>query len=127
MYGKMPYAFPAAFQITGLGAISDALVGRIKYDDPKFLHEVSILLGGHKTAQVAFLENWGTTVKAKYQLWYHTIVAREREVYGAKAFFHGRDEFVAITSAYAVIFRSSLTVRRPPMENSLALLLQSST
>jgi len=33
MYGKIPYAFPAAFLITCLGAISNAIVGRIKYDD----------------------------------------------------------------------------------------------
>jgi hypothetical protein len=34
LYSKVPYAFPAALPLTGLGAISNALVGRIRWDSP---------------------------------------------------------------------------------------------
>ena len=35
VYGTVPYAFPAAIQLDGLGPISDALVGRKKWEDPE--------------------------------------------------------------------------------------------
>ena len=46
-YGAIPYAFPAGTQLTGLGEISDALVGRIKWTDPNVQMVRTILLGSN--------------------------------------------------------------------------------
>lgn len=40
MYGKVPYSFPADTQLTGLGAVSDALVGRRHWRELDVLAEV---------------------------------------------------------------------------------------
>ncbi|PYH95568.1 hypothetical protein BO71DRAFT_286273, partial [Aspergillus ellipticus CBS 707.79] len=43
-YSTIPYTFPAALPLTGLGAISDALVGRVKWTNPAVLIELNNLI-----------------------------------------------------------------------------------
>jgi hypothetical protein len=42
MFGNVPYVFPGALQVTGLGPISDAQVGRSRWDDPNVAAEVTL-------------------------------------------------------------------------------------
>jgi hypothetical protein len=44
VYGKVPYPFPAAPQLSRLGAVSDAVVRRILHKNPAFLSEMKTLL-----------------------------------------------------------------------------------
>ncbi|KAJ9191444.1 hypothetical protein DTO164E3_8849 [Paecilomyces variotii] len=65
IYATIPYAFPAAVPVTGLGSISDALVGRVRWDNPavqaelytitksreagrKYIHDWRLGLRGHE-------------------------------------------------------------------------------
>ena len=52
-----PYCFPAATQLTGLRALSDALIGRLEWDSPAVLRERDIVLGPEAEAFV-FINEW---------------------------------------------------------------------
>jgi len=55
-YGKIPFAFPAATQLTGLGLISDALVGRIRWDNLAIIDEVEIILGDDQDVRTKYID-----------------------------------------------------------------------
>jgi hypothetical protein len=44
-YGKVSYAFSIVIAISGLGMLSDAIICRVKWNDPGVLHERDIMLG----------------------------------------------------------------------------------
>jgi hypothetical protein len=43
-YGVIPDAFPAAVELTGLGALSDAAVCRVKHNKPSAIYEETVAL-----------------------------------------------------------------------------------
>jgi hypothetical protein len=45
-YGAIPFAFPAAIELEGLGALSDALVCRRRHDKFAVVSEKKLLLNG---------------------------------------------------------------------------------
>lgn len=58
MYGAIPYKFPAGVQLDGLGPISDALVGRMRWNDPEVQYEVRQLLKMDAGHIQEYLEAW---------------------------------------------------------------------
>jgi hypothetical protein len=92
MFGNVPYVFPAALQVTGLGPISDALVGRTRWDDPRVATEASILLGADAIGRQLLLEDWEG--KAAKMLKENMAFTRrhERKVYGEKSFYWRREQ-----------------------------------
>ncbi|KMU83871.1 hypothetical protein CIHG_01655 [Coccidioides immitis H538.4] len=57
-YASVPYRFPTAIQLQGLGAISDALVGRIRWDNPMVIEELDTLFGPEEKKAQDFINNW---------------------------------------------------------------------
>jgi len=66
-YSLILYAFPAAFQVTGLGHILDTIVGRIRFDNAFFIRDLKVLFGVDNTALKAYITTFRNTVKEKYQ------------------------------------------------------------
>lgn len=56
-YQNLPGRFHVATELCGLGALSDALVGRRGWDSPQVLHDVAIVLGEPQAAEQYF-QNW---------------------------------------------------------------------
>ena len=48
-YGKIPFRFPATTELTGVSAISDAIVGRRQWRSPAVRREVEVLFGTDNT------------------------------------------------------------------------------
>ena len=44
MFSSVPYAFPATVQLGGQGAISDALVGRVRWDNRLVIYTLETLM-----------------------------------------------------------------------------------
>ncbi|EAS32718.2 uncharacterized protein CIMG_03742 [Coccidioides immitis RS] len=57
-YASVPYRFPTAIQLQGLEAISDALVGRVRWDNPTVIEELDILFGPHEKKAQQFISDW---------------------------------------------------------------------
>ncbi|PYI34400.1 hypothetical protein BP00DRAFT_336966 [Aspergillus indologenus CBS 114.80] len=57
-YSIVPYTFPATLQLTGLGAISDALVGRVKWTNPAVLLELNELVLPTGDINAEWLKQW---------------------------------------------------------------------
>lgn len=54
MSGNPSYPIPAAVQVVGLGPISDALVGRIRWDNPLVLIDAAEVLRSTRAARQRF-------------------------------------------------------------------------
>ena len=57
-YGAIPYRFPADVEIMGLGALSDALVCRRRWDSAAVLEERDLLLKGSEAEVLKHLTKW---------------------------------------------------------------------
>ncbi|KMU74204.1 hypothetical protein CISG_10321 [Coccidioides immitis RMSCC 3703] len=57
-YASVPYRFPTAIQLQGLEVISDALVGRVRWDNPTVIEELDILFGPHEKKAQQFISDW---------------------------------------------------------------------
>ncbi|EFW15145.1 conserved hypothetical protein [Coccidioides posadasii str. Silveira] len=87
-YASVPYRFPTAIQLQGLGAISDALVGRIRWDNPLVIEELDILFGPDDKKAQDFINNWRLkatrialdAIVKTYQI--------EKKAFGNKSYWH---------------------------------------
>ena len=60
-YGVIPFVFPAAAVLQGLGALSDALVCRQRHDNYAVVSEKRLLLAGARANMDAYLDEWRKT------------------------------------------------------------------
>lgn len=87
MYGAIPYRFPAAVEITGLGAISDALVCRRRWDSVQVLRERGILLGNDMDAKLQYIRDWRSHAAEVAVDAFHAVREAEELAYGPKSFW----------------------------------------
>jgi hypothetical protein len=91
MYGRVPFKFPAAVELSGLGALSDALVGRRQWTSPAVIKERNIILGNDREAFDAYVDAWRKNAVQRYKEAFKLVEAREREVFREKSFFMKRE------------------------------------
>lgn len=58
MLGAPPYPFPAAVQVTGLGQISDALVGRVRWTHPEATNQLALVFCLNKAIKHELSSLW---------------------------------------------------------------------
>jgi hypothetical protein len=87
LYSKIPYAFPAALPLTGLGAISDALVGRVRWDSPVVRAELNILFGPDVQKANEFLIKWKINAEKRALALLKQTFEEEKAYYGDHSFF----------------------------------------
>lgn len=87
-YGAIPYRFSAAVELTGIGALSDALVCRRRWDSPQVLHERDVVLGGDRSAVKEFVLAWRNRAEKLAVEAFKTVEAAERAAFGAKSYFN---------------------------------------
>ncbi len=91
LFGQPPYAFPAAVPVTGLGPISDALVGRIRWDNPLVLQDLELLLGPLEQPRNQYIQEWIWKARVEIRLKMRIVEETERARFGDKSFFGCRD------------------------------------
>lgn len=79
-YGVIPFAFPAAVELDGLGALSDALICRRRHDKYAVVAEKRLLLAGAKADVDAYLDRW----RKAFEL----VKEAEMEEFGEKSYFY---------------------------------------
>ncbi|KJF59951.1 uncharacterized protein CIMG_12630 [Coccidioides immitis RS] len=87
-YTSVPYQFPTAIQLQGLGAISDALVECIRWDNPMIIEKLNILFGSDDKKAQDFINNWH--LKAT-QIALDAIIKTyqiEKKAFGNKSYWH---------------------------------------
>lgn len=87
MYGAIPYRFPAAVEVTGLGAISDALVCRRRWDSVHVLRERSILLGNDLDIKLQYIREWRSIATQAALDAFNAMREAEELAYGPKSYF----------------------------------------
>lgn len=87
-YGAIPYRFPAAVEIAGLGAISDALVCRRRWDSPMVKKERDVLLGSDRAQAHSHIEQWRARAAEVAAEAFEAVVAAEKLAFGEKSYFY---------------------------------------
>jgi len=86
-YGVIPFAFPAAIELDGLGALSDAMVCRRRHDKASVVSEKKVLLHGTDGQRDEFIRVWRQrTVNRVIEL-FEEVQAAERLAFGSKSCF----------------------------------------
>lgn len=83
-YGKLPYCFPGSVPLTGLGPLSDALVGRQRWDSPTVSRERDQVLGDQSAI---LIEKWRRTAIVKVLDAFHVVKEEEKHAFGPKSYF----------------------------------------
>ena len=86
-YGDIPYAFPAAIALTGLGPLSDAAVGRVKYDMPAVVAVKNMLWTGTDKEQHKYIEDWRKKAVVQVVEAFALMKETEMKVFGEKSYF----------------------------------------
>jgi len=89
-YGAIPFAFPAAVELTGLGALSDALVCRRRHDRYAVLAEKRCLLTGSEAEVGAYLDQWRKAAVNRVCEAFELVKEAEVERFGEKSYFYRR-------------------------------------
>jgi hypothetical protein len=89
----VPFPFPPAGHLDGLGPISDALVGRISYDSYEWCAEFAEFTALNTTYEDfrRYLNDWSHTAKSRLLKKYKAFESIERQAYGEKSWYWRRD------------------------------------
>jgi hypothetical protein len=87
-YGAIPFAFPAAVELGGLGALSDALVCRQRHDKYAVVSEKRLLLTGAKADVDAYLDRWRKAAVNRVCEAFELVKEAEMEKFGEKSYFY---------------------------------------
>jgi hypothetical protein len=87
-YGAIPFAFPAAIELGGLGALSDALVCRRRHDKYAVVTEKKLLLTGAKAEVDSYLGKWRKTAVNRVCEAFNLVKEAEMERFGEKSYFY---------------------------------------
>ncbi|ESZ98114.1 hypothetical protein SBOR_1493 [Sclerotinia borealis F-4128] len=90
-YGAIPYKFPAAVEISGLGHLSNALVCARRWDSLAVLHDRDILLLGPREIADEYIKNWRATAVIAAVDAFELMVQREKDVFGERSYFYHLD------------------------------------
>ena len=86
-YGAIPYKFPAAVEVTGLGGLSDALCGRIRWTSPLAINDRNVILGSDREAAWTFIIRWREVAIIQANAAFQLVVSEERRLFGDKSYF----------------------------------------
>ena len=90
-YGAIPYRFAAAVEISGLSALSDALVCRRRWDSPAVLRDRDILLGPDRKAAMELVGAIRSKMPAAAVDALQLIREAEMRAFGEKSFFYHKE------------------------------------
>ena len=86
-YGDIPYAFPAAVPLAGLGALSDSLVARYKPTNPAVKLAKKQLIEGDDAFRNQFIKEWRAKATEAVVEGFKLVVSLEKEYFKERSFF----------------------------------------
>lgn len=86
IYGGIPYRFAASLPLILQSPLSNALVGRTRWDMPDTVMERNLVLGSNEEAYNNFLHIWRRQASAAYLQHFLQVRACEMAVFGHKSF-----------------------------------------
>jgi len=86
--GAIPFAFPAAIELEGLSALSDALVCRRHHDKYAVMSEKRLLLTGTGAEVDSYLEKWRKVAVNRVCEAFELVKVAEVERLGEKSYFY---------------------------------------
>jgi len=86
-YWYLGYQFAGSVALHGLGALSDALVGRRKWSDPSVQEERNIVLRESKEAFDKYVTTYQKRAVQIFLEHWHRMVKEEVAAYGERSFF----------------------------------------
>lgn len=88
LFGTVPYQFPAAIEISGLGPLSDALVARIKWNSPLVLLHRDKMLASSKEEMWKYVSDWRAKAVIAAQESHRLVRRLEMAAYGKKSYYY---------------------------------------
>ncbi|RDW91144.1 hypothetical protein BP5796_02309 [Coleophoma crateriformis] len=92
----IPGRFPPAVELSGLGPISDALLGKMAWHSPAVEEQKRLLLTGSAKEVRALYKDWRSRAKAELTRCWKMVQAREKKFYGNKSYFHHKADGAVI-------------------------------
>ncbi|KAJ5212873.1 hypothetical protein N7449_000042 [Penicillium cf. viridicatum] len=83
-----PCTFPGVSHLTGLGDLSDALLGRIRWSEWSVVAELDILFGEDKEAAHSWILRWRRRAARQFIEAFVRIISAEKLAYGKRSYFH---------------------------------------
>lgn len=87
-YGDIPYEFPAAVPLIGLGPLSDSLVCRFKPGNPLVLHAKRALIDGDKQFKDTYLAEWRKVATKAVVEAFKVEKQLEKDLFDKKSYFY---------------------------------------
>lgn len=88
IHGRPMERFPASVALRNISALSDALIGLRRWDDPQVLADRDILLGSDDRASWRFVQDCRVRLKAAYKENMVFVRQLERQAYGEHSFYN---------------------------------------
>lgn len=85
--------------MSGLSALSDALIGLRRWSDPEVLAERNIVLGAQTAEYTKYLEEYRERARDRILKAFQYVKAAEREAFEINSFFVQRDEEISSLSS----------------------------
>jgi hypothetical protein len=87
-YSAIPFTFPAAVELEGLGALSDALVYRRRYNKYAVVSEKKLILIGAKADMDTYLKKWRKTTVNRICEVFELVKEAKIEKFSKKSYFY---------------------------------------
>ena len=87
-YSMILHWFSGAISLTGLGGISDALVGRQQWDTPNVMHEIHVLLGQNIKQIENYIKQWHQKAVLAVISAINDVISAEKAAYGQCSYFY---------------------------------------
>lgn len=88
VFAVNPYTFPGTAQLTGLGALSDALLGRIKWTEWSVYMELETLFGEDQAAAHQWISQWRKRASRQFVQAFQAVISAEKAAFGDRSFFY---------------------------------------
>ncbi|KAJ5630033.1 hypothetical protein N7528_003690 [Penicillium herquei] len=100
VYAVNPYSFPGLAQLTGLGPISDALVGRIKWTEWSVVSELETLFGESTLEAHEFIRRWRSRAARQFIEAFANVISAEKLAYREDSYFYLREHGLPIPDVH---------------------------
>jgi hypothetical protein len=87
-YGVILFKFAASVEVTGLGAISDTLVRRTRWDSPLVERDRNTLLRTDRNAASRYVQNWRGRASSTAVDLFQIVLQREKSAFGERSYFY---------------------------------------
>jgi hypothetical protein len=85
--GRLDEIFPPTIRLGQLGSISDALVGRTRWNGVDVRRELDILFGEEDEAAWAYIQSWRRNAQQLYCSAFENLIAAEKEAFAENSYF----------------------------------------